>query len=120
MFRNTILAAGERADRRDRANVRERGMDAAPAACLGQGERTRSGDHGAIRGWSPFRSAPDARKAIGGYGVLTYEVPLASGYSIELHAANSLVRHSGADHAASSNGTAVADSQDYTAGITDR
>ena len=43
----------------------ERGMEAAPVARLGQVERTRSGDYGAIRGWPPFGSAPDAGESIG-------------------------------------------------------
>src|SRR5215471_636694 len=64
MFRNSIVAAGGRANGRDCAHVRERGMDAAPAAHVGQGERTRSRDYGAIRGWPPFRSATDTSKAI--------------------------------------------------------
>ena len=65
MFRNSIVTASGRADGGDRAHVRERGVDAASAACLGEDERTRSGDYGAIRGWPPFREAPDAREAIG-------------------------------------------------------
>ena len=65
MFGNSIVAAGGRADGGDRADVCERGMDAGAAARLGQDERTRSGDYGAIRGWPPFRSAPDAGEAVG-------------------------------------------------------
>src|SRR5881392_2790071 len=70
MFRNSVIAAGGRADGGDRAHVRKRGMDAAAAARLGQVERTRSGDYGAIRGWPPFRSAPDAGEAVGAVHII--------------------------------------------------
>ena len=60
MILKKTLAAGGRADGGDRPHVRGRGMDAARAARLGQVERTRSGDYGAIRGWPAFRPSPDA------------------------------------------------------------
>src|SRR5436190_6536035 len=58
------IQLSRRADGGDRAHVRQRRMDAVRLARLGQIERSPPGDHGAIRGWSPFRSATDAGEAI--------------------------------------------------------